>query len=164
MAGNIQPKYGTSGQVITITLASLASSTVGVGRASTVVDNTTNLFSDVEINGFIKSNAAGTSTTGFVNIYLYGTADGGTTYTENATGTDAGLTLTQPTNAQLIGQINVVANGITYKFGPICPVATLGGRLPDHWGIIVVNSSGAALDSTGANHAVKYQGVYDQYT
>ena len=35
-----------------------------------------------------------------------------------------------------------------------------GGRLPEKWGIVVVNDSGTALSATGSDHAVTYQGVY----
>jgi hypothetical protein len=161
MAGNIQNKYGTNNQAITITLASLASA---AARASTVVDNTSNVFQDALVSLKVKSNAAGTSASGYVNVYAYATTDGGTTYTESATGSDAGITLTSPPNAIRIGSLNVVANATTYPAGPFSVAAAFGGSLPDHWGIIVENQSGAALDSTEGNHLKTYQGVYTQYT
>ena len=159
MAADIKTKYGTANQAITCTLASLGSASA---RASTAVDNTTNLFLDALVMVQVKSGASGVSATGYVNVYAYGTADGGTTYSDGATGTDAAITLTVPPNARLIGVLNVVANATTYKSGPFSVAAAFGGVLPDHWGIIVENKSGAALDATEGNHAKFYQGVLAQ--
>lgn len=159
MASTIEAKYGTSNQTITLTIASLANNGA---RASTAVDNTSNLFIDALVQVKVKSAAASTAATGYVSVYVYGTADGGTTYTEGATGTDAGITLTAPTNAQLLGQINVVANATTYKGPPWSVAAAFNGVMPDHWGIIIVNSTGATLDSTGGNHSAVYQGILGQ--
>ena len=161
MAGDIKLKYGTSGQTITVTLASLANNGV---RESTVIDNSTNLFIDALVGGKIKSPATATSTTGYVTIYAYGTVDGGTLYSEEATGTDAAITLTSVPNLKIIGTINIVANATTYNFGPFSVASAFNGILPDHWGLIFENKTAGTLDSTGSNHSVKYQGVCNQYT
>lgn len=155
---NIKALYGSNNQAITCTLASLANSGQRSGLA---VDNTSNLFLDALVQIKIKSNAAGTSTTGYVNVYAYATADGGTTYPEGA-GTDVGVTLTVPPNVRLIGVLNVVANATTYASEPMSVAAAFGGVLPDHWGIIIENKTGAALDSTEGNHLKIYQGVQAQ--
>jgi hypothetical protein len=163
MAGNIENKYGTNNQAITITLASLASSTVFVGRASTAIDNTTNVFQDALL--LIKITTAGTLVApAYVTVYGYGTVDGGTTYTEAATGTDAGITLANPPNARVIGVLSTPVTATAYIGGPWSVAAAFGGVLPDHWGIIVVNTSGAALNSTEGNHLKLFQGVLTQYT
>ncbi len=154
---NIKEAFGTSNQALTITLASLANNGQ---RQSTVVDNTTNLFLDALVALSIKSAAASTSATGFANIYAFGTSDGGTTYSDGAGATDAAITLTAPPNMRLIGVINIVANAVTYKGGPFSVRAAFGGVLPDHWGIVVENKSGAAFDATEGNHLKDYQGVY----
>lgn len=163
MAGNIQTKYGTNNQAITCTLASLASSAIFVGRASTAIDNTTNVFQDALL--FIQIKTAGSLVApAYVTVYGYATVDGGTNYTEAATGTDAGLTLANPPNARIIGVLSTPVTAVVYKGGPWSVAAAFGGVLPDHWGIIVVNTSGAALDATEGNHLKLYQGVYSQYT
>lgn len=159
MATTIKSQYGTSNQTITITLASLANN---AARASTAIDNTTNLFLDSLLEMKIKSNAAGTSSTGTIEVYAYGSSDGGTTYTESATGTDAAITLTVPTNARLIGVFNIVANATTYIAGPFSIASAFSGSLPAFYGIIVVNKSGAALDATGGSHFAIYQGILAQ--
>jgi len=107
-----------------------------------------------------KSAGSATSATGSVNVYAYGTADGGTTYSDGASGTDGSITLTNPPNMKLIGVINVVANSTTYIGGPWSVAAAFGGIIPDHWGIVVENKSGATLDgSVGSSF---YQGIQQQ--
>lgn len=156
---DLKAKYGTANQTITITLASLANNGA---RESTAIDNTSNLFLDAQVGGKVKSGASGTLATGQVNVYAYGSADGGTTYSDSATGSDAAITLTVPPNARLIGMINVVANATTYEFGPFSVAAAFGGVLPAFWGIIIENKTGGTLDATGGNHNVHYQGVLAQ--
>ncbi len=156
-ASTIKSSYGTSNQTITCTITSLTNTSA---RASTALDNTSNLFLDVAVFCKVKSNASGTNAVGYVNVYAYGTADGGTTYTQSATGTDAGITLTTPPNARVIGTINVTANAVTYNAGPFSVSKGFDGIMPDHWGIIVENQSGATLDASVGS--CWYQGMLAQ--
>src|SRR6266446_1905019 len=160
MPGDIKNKYGSNNQPITCTLASLANN---AQQSAAAIDNTANVFIDALVQIQIKSGASGVSATGYVNVYAYGTVDGGTTYGEGA-GTDTGITLTAPPNVRLVGVLNVVANATTYKSNPMSVAAAFGGVLPDPWGIIVENKTGAALDGTEGNHLKLFQGVYAQYT
>lgn len=154
---NITQAYGTSNQTLTITIASLAN---GSSRQSTIVDNTVNLFSDALVFLKIRTGASGTSATGVVSVYAFGTVDNGTTYSENAGATDAAITLTANPNVRLIGILNVAANATTY-YSPVFSVASaFGGVMPAKWGIIINNGTGGTLDATGGNHAAIYQGVY----
>jgi hypothetical protein len=154
----LKSSYGSSGQTITCTLASLANNGQ---RSALAVDNTSDLAVDVLVQMKIKSGVSGVSATGFVNIYAYGTTDGGTTYPEGA-GTDTGVTLTSPPNVRLIGVLNVVANATTYSSEPMSVAAAFGGILPQKWGIIIENKTGAALDSTEGSHAKLYQEIFGQ--
>lgn len=133
-------------------------------RASTVVDNSSNLFLDALVSGKTKSGSSGVSSAGTLNIYAYATVDGGSNYTEGATGTDAAITLTNPPNLKLVGIVNVVANSTAYKFGPFSVAAAFGGTLPEKWGLVVENKTGAALTATAGDHAAVYQGVCGSYT
>lgn len=160
MAGNILEKFGTNGQAITVTVASLTNNSA---RESTVIDNSSNLFQDVIVSVKLKSGGASTTATGYCNIYAYGTADNGTTYPDNVTGSDAAVTLVVPPNLRLIGQINMVANATTYK-ALMTVAAAFGGVLPEKWGVVIENKTGGTLDSTGGNHAILFQGVYSQFT
>lgn len=158
--GRMVPQYGTSGQTITITLASLASA---AARASTAVDNTSALYEDVLV--FIKFTTGATPTaTGYVNVYGYGSVDNGTTFPEAITGTDAAVTLTSPPNLQLLAQYNGSATANkTYLCGPISFCRMYGlDKLPARWGIVVQNLSGFAFNATAGNFAVTYQGINRQ--
>lgn len=143
---NIKNEFNTSG-TLTLTIASLAN---GSGRCSTAVDNTSGKYLSADIGIKVKTNAAGTSSTGYVSVYLVRSYDG-TTYEDAFAGSDAAFT---PVNAILLGIINTVANATTYY--RVFDTAELGISLPKKWAIAIVNSSGAALDSTGGNHEAKY--------
>lgn len=156
----LEMKYGTEAQAITITLASLGNGSV---RASTVVDNTTNLFLDALVQLQLKSGASGVSASGFVNVYAYGTVDFALPlYPEGITGTDGAITLTVPTNLKPITSINMVANATSYTSEPFLISAAFGGVMPSHWGIVVENQSGGAFDTTEGNHLKFYQGILGQ--
>lgn len=142
--------YGTS-TAATITIASLAN---GSGRASTAIDNTTAKCTSADIFVKIKTNAAGTSATGYIDVYLVRSEDGSTWddqyvgTTQQYSGTDAAFA---PTNSTKIGIISAVANSSIYQgiFN-----TSIFGELPRKFAICLVNNSGAALDSTAGNHAV----------
>jgi hypothetical protein len=166
MAGNIESKYGTSNQAIAITLASLAASAT-VGRASTAVDNTSNVFLDALVAGFVDLGTV--SGNKQVLIFAYGTADGGTTYSgqngANAiSGTDAGFTRLDPTDLTLVRVLPCPTSSIKMSFGPYSIAQAFGGVLPDHWGIVIFNDTGAAFSATAGNNKAWYQGVQAQYT
>jgi hypothetical protein len=157
VASDIKQKYGTNNQAITCTITSLANNGQ---RQSTALDNTSNLFQDALVFVTVKTNSSGTVATGYVAVYAYGTVDGGSNYSDGMTGTDGSATMTQPPNLRLIGIISAVANSVTYKGGPFSVAAAFGGILPDHWGIVVENKTGATLDASVG--AAIYQGVLGQ--
>jgi hypothetical protein len=152
---SVKNAYGSSNQSITITFTSLTSASQRGGAA---IDNTSNLYPDALVFVKVKSASSSTSAAGFINVYAYGTADAGTTYSDGVGGTDAGVTLTAPPNLRLIGTINVVANSTTYEGGPFSVAAAFGGLLPDHWGIVIENKTGATLDASIGS--AWYQGVF----
>lgn len=165
MAGDIKQKYGSSAAAITITIApGSAGLADAAARESTHLNNETDLFVDALVGGKVKTGDTGVSTTGYCNIYAYATCDGGTTFTDTCTGSDAAVTLTSPPNVKLIGVINCVANATTYEFGPFSVAAAFGGVLPAEWGIVIENKTGHHLDNTEASHDFWYQGIYGQYT
>ena len=153
----IKNLYGPSTQAITCTITALIN---GAQRSSLAVDNTTNLFLDALVVVKVRSAASGAS--GIVNVYAYGTADGGTTYGggEAGMGTDAVVTLATFPNIRLIGIINVVANSTTYVGGPFSVAQAFGGSLPAGWGIVVENKTGASFDASVGN--CWYQGISAQ--
>lgn len=149
--------YGTNGQTITITLASLANAGQ---RESTAIDNTTNKYLDALVMLKMKTHASSASTGDkAIYVYAYGTVDNGTTYTDTATGSDAAITLTSPPNMRLLGVINAPTAATTYKGGPWSVAAVFGGILPAKWGIVVENKTGFSLDATGGSFVAQYQGI-----
>lgn len=151
--------YGSSGQTLTCAINSLASDTSGAitGRESTVVDNSTTKYLDALVSPTIAANSSGVSATGYVDLYAYGSVDGGSNYSDGAAGSDGSLTLTDPPNMRLLGRVNVVANSGTYKGGPFSVASCFGGVLPERWGVFVHNASGAAL--SGSGNSIKWQGI-----
>lgn len=148
--------YGPNNQPITITLASLANN---AARASSAIDNSVTVYSDILVQLTLKTGASGVSINGFAYVYASGSTDGGTTYGEGATGSDAGITLTVPTELRLIGTVNLVANATSYKSNPMSVASAFNGTLPAKFAIVVQNESGAALDATAGNFNATYQGV-----
>ena len=151
----IQLSYGTSNQTITITPASLGN---GSSRESTSIDNDINKFIDALVGGKITT---GTTPTvdNVIEFYAYGTVDGGTFFSGDATGTDAAYSGRRQ-NLFLAGVVSVSASSnITYEFGPFSIAAAFGGVLPSDWGIVIRNTTGAALHATGGNHDINFQGV-----
>lgn len=147
---NIRQAYETT-DTLTITIASLAN---GSGRASTAIDNTSLLDITADVGIKIKTNAAGTSSTGYVSVYLIRSYDG-TTYDDVFGGTDGAYT---PVNALFLGTIAATANATTYV--KTFDLAEYGLTLPKKFAIGIVNSTGAALDSTAGNHEVKVTRKY----
>ena len=152
----IKSQYGLSNQSISVTIAGLANNGQ---RSSAAVDNTSSLYLDCLIQVLVKSGASGTSATGYVNVYVYGTADGGSHYADGVAGSDAGVTLSVNPPV-FVTSINVTANATTYLSRLISLAAVFGGVVPDHWGIVIENKSGATLD--GSVGSAWYQGLWNQ--
>lgn len=136
---------------ITCTLTSLANGSV---RESTVVDNTSGLYIDALLRIKTNGQASGTSV---CRIFAYA-ALGDTTYTDLATGSDAAFTA-GVRNSVYVGSVQMnSATAVTA--GPLSIASAFGGTLPDKWGLIIVNNSGAALSATAGDHVLEYEGVY----
>lgn len=144
--------YGTAGQAITITLAALANNSM---RASAAIDNTTSPANDALVQVAIKTGASGVAATGYVDVYAYGSANDGASYSGGASGTDSAYT---GPKIHRIGRIAAGVNATTYT--EVFPVAqAFGGVLPQKWGIIIENQTAAALDATEGSHTKVYQTV-----
>jgi hypothetical protein len=156
---DIKLAYGTS-TAITITLASLASSSTAA-RECTAIDNGTNKFLDAMVYLAIPLQTGTPSSDKSIYVYAYASEDG-TNYGDNATGSDAAVTLRSPTN--LFGPVVVAcpdAGGLTYKrvIPSICEV--LGCKvLPRKWGIVVQNYTGVTFHATEGSIIKTYTGIY----
>jgi len=157
---DIKGKYGTSGQSLTITINGLADDGK---RESTAVDNVTTCFLDALVQVRIATNATADSTGDkSVYVYAYGSADGGTSYSGNASGSNAafGTDPQQLNNCQLIGVVYAPTQNKMYESDLMGVASAFGGLLPERWGIIVHNKTGQTLKSSDCSAC--YQGTHAQ--
>lgn len=143
-------------QTVTMTNTSLGD---GSWRQSLAVDNGTNLFVDAHLGGSIQTGTTPTAN-GTIDIYAYGTYDG-TSFTGGASGSDAAYTADgEELLFPLLLSITVDATSDTdYVFGPISVAQAFGGILPETWGIVIENNTGAALNATGTNNEIQFFGI-----
>lgn len=147
MANEIKAKHGAS-VAMTITLASLASSTVGVGRQSTLVNNEdTAQF----IRVFFKI-TTGTSPTDnrSIKFHLITGDDPASPAirTDGAGASDAGLTIE---GAPLVNVAQT--DDTTDKTYQGSFLIRNPGK---EWGVAVVHDTGVNLNSTGSNHEMRF--------
>jgi len=152
MANEITDKFDAS-TALTITLASLASSTSGVGRQSDIVDNTSNKYQDLIIYVKIKLGTSPTSNRG-IYVFLIRDDNHATNHRSDGAGSsDAALTVL---NAPMIGAIT---DGTSAGNGDVLYGEFLVHRPGPKWGIAIYHDTGANLDSTGSNHWARYVGL-----
>lgn len=159
MSSTVKSLFGST-TAMTCTLASLAS---GAAREATAIVNTSDLFVDAMLQLGFALQAGTPSGDKCINVYVYGSVDG-TSFTDNATGTNAAVTLRSPTN--LIPLLSIQcpdAGALTYK-DIVASVAAAfpGGILPPKWGVVIENKTGVAFSATGGDHTLSYRGVYAQ--
>ncbi len=163
MAGDIKNKYGTSNQTITCTVGNSGSGTASQhGRISAAIDNSSDVFQEVFLQGKIKTGTSPSGDKQFV-IYALGSADGGSNYTDGYSIGDADSSVLVNTARSVIN-VPAPTTATTYPFGPIAVSPAFGGEMPDHWGIFVFNDDGVTTSTTNGDHAFWYQGKYSQYT
>lgn len=158
-------RYGASA-AFTISLASLAtSSTLLAGRESTAIDNTTSLYTDYLVGGFITVGTTPTASTS-IEIWAYGSVNDSPTYPDVLDGTDSDETLTNSGMKfgplKLLSAIPVPAttSDLDYWFGPVSLAAAFGGVVPKFCGLFVTHNTGVNLNATGGNHVINYTPVY----
>lgn len=150
---------------ITIGLNSLAtSSTLTAGRESTQVDNTTNLYDDVLVQGVV---AVGTTPTSgkTIAVYVWGSDTSlATTALDDLIGTDGACAITNEgvRNGFLkLGAaitLTAATSNVVYPVGPFS-VASLFGSMPKYWGLVVTHDTVADLKSSGNTDMFKYTGI-----
>lgn len=162
------PQSNADSIALTITLASLASSTAWAGRESTAVNNTSNLDLDHLVSGKFT---LGTSPTVSKNVSVYAyaaqsIASGTPTYPDGLTGSDAAKTMTSANVA--FACLRLLWSGVTDATTgrvlemPPTSIAQVFGSVPPFWGVFVTHDSGVNLNSTEGNHSMQYQRVQAQ--
>jgi hypothetical protein len=157
---DLKAKYGNSNQAITITINSLAND---AKRESLAVDNSVDGFLEALVQVKVATNTAADSA-GDKSVYVYAcaTSDNGTSYSGNASGSDAsfGADPQQISNCRLMGVIYAPIQNKIYESDLMSVASAFGGLLPQRWGIIVHNKTGQTLKSSDCS--AFYQGVYAQ--
>jgi hypothetical protein len=148
----LKEQFGTA-TTITMSLASLAS---GSWWQSAFIDNSVNLYLDDFVQAKVKT--AGTAA-GTVDFWLYASMDGGTSYSDGASGSDASFTPTSTPNLVHLGTVNTPVATTSYISAHFSVAAAFGGSVPQRWGLAAKNTNGGALDSTAGNFVIQYQGL-----
>jgi len=138
---------------ITMSLASLAS---GSWWQSAFIDNSTNVYLDAFVQMKVKT---GATAAGTVDFWLYASMDGGTSYSDGASGSDATFTPTATPNLVHLGTVNTPTATTSYTSAHFSVAAAFGGSVPQRWGLAAKNTNGGALDATGTNFVLQYQGL-----
>lgn len=149
MANEIKEKFSASSG-FTITLASLATSTVGVGRQSTLIDNSTTRYNKIIVYLKVKQ---GTSPTGSRFVYVYGIRGDGTIRDDSAGASDAAFTRLN------VVELGTLGNKASPSTGDVLSGSFVFMNPGPEWGIAVVHDTGVNLDSTEGNHDYNWVGV-----
>lgn len=155
--------YSTN-KTVTITPASLAD---GGFRESTAVNNDSSTnYIDCLVGGLVRLGTV--SADGTIAIYAYGSYDG-TEYTAGVSGTDGTITWGTTGRSGVESAANLILLGIAstdstdsndyVTWGPFSIAQAFGGSVPPKWGIVLKNSSGAALHATQTSSECVYTGV-----
>ncbi len=155
----------TTATTITCSVASVASSSTWVaGQESNEIDNTSNKYDDVLVQGKITVGTTPTAST-LILVYVWGSdTSAATTNLDTIDGVDSTETLTsagvRDGFLKLGAAINVDAStsNRSYWFGPFS-VADLFGQVPKFWGLFVTHNTGVNLNATAGNHSFTYTGV-----
>jgi len=165
--GNADVKHALQAeQSFTVTsLHSLANSATA-GWSSAKVDNTSDLFLDAIVA--VKLDPANTAPANLKAFFVF--AYGGTNATDLTTtgatsggtpGTEGALTFpditANPIGLALVDKMPYV-NADVVQVSRALSIAAVFGILPPHWGIAILNHSGAALAASG--NAVTRRGLY----
>lgn len=159
----LKPSYGTP-TTLTITTSALASdANLLAGRQSSIVNNTADLAVDSILGGTIAASGSAPTASTFIEVWLFGSWDGGTTFSGGASsGGDANLSLATTGVKQLLSRVALINQTDTtaraYEIGPCSVAQGFGGTMPDHWGVFIVHDLGVTLGAT----TLKYTPV--QYT
>lgn len=150
--------YGAEQTMTATNLQSRANSTT-VGWQSAAVDNTTDKFLDVMV--YFVLDFANTAPASSRGVFVYAYSGIGTVYTNPASGSEGSITLPDVTTNQLslrpLGFIPYVTQDEVVESPHFSIAQAFGGVMPQKWGVVLVNHSGAALASSG--NTAKYYGI-----
>ena len=132
------------------------------GREATAVSNASDLAVDVLVQVKTKLQSGALANDQTVFIFGYGLMNGTSEYPDTCTGTDGYVSLNNPTQLVLIGQIPTGAANQAYVSNLFSVAAAFGGCLPSKWSLVIVNSTGVSLTNSSSDHSVTFQEIYYQ--
>ena len=159
----------TDSNAITITLASLATSSTAVaGRESTVVTNVSNMFVDAIVSGQVTVGTSPT-TAKQINVYVYAPLKVASSTFTYPIATATALTAADAAATFEIDQLNqlrfaasasiIATSDRAYSFAPFSVAQLFGGVMPLKWGLFVTHNTGVNLNATAGNHWFHYTGI-----
>lgn len=146
MPNDILSERGST-TAMTITLASLPSSTAFVGRQATLITNASPCKPCVWV---LVQLTQGSSPTGNRNAYVYGIRGDGTYRDGLAGASDAALTVT------VEELLETLPNKASPSTGDVLRKWIRFDNPGPEWGIAIVHDTGVNLNSSGGNHVVAY--------
>ena len=156
--------YGTATLIACSTAAVASSSSFVAGRESNEIDNTTSLYLDALVEGFVTVGSTPTADTE-IRVYAWGSHTSlGTTAKDVLDGTNSAETLASEgvRDSFLVRiatmQVDSTVSNRTYNFGPVS-LAQAFGQMPQYWGLFVAHNTGVTLNATGTNHVFQYTGI-----
>lgn len=156
MSTDVKVKYASVATIV-CTCSGIADNSA---RESTALDNSSNLYMDAFIQGSIAAATAALTTNPIAYVRAYAGLDGGTTFTGNASGSDAAMSNDgvpqKVSNCPIVGTVPMTTMSQTYESDVFSIAAAFGGVLPDRWGIVLENQTGQAILSA----KFMYMGIY----
>lgn len=151
----LKPLYGSNNVSIAVALNSLASA---VYASSAVIDNTSNLYTDIKVQ-FIWKNGASVAGTPIVSVYLAESSNNGTNYSDGVTASATPVP-TSPPNMKLLYTLSCPTASTSYTSDPFYIAAGVGlPMLPDKSILVFLNGTGGTSDATAGNFSVFYEGL-----
>ncbi|MBV6417374.1 MAG: hypothetical protein CMLOHMNK_02036 [Steroidobacteraceae bacterium] len=132
---------------LALTLEDLANA---AARECTVVDNSSNLYTDALIQGFFKTVAGSLGTNPCIEIWTYGLSQGGSSYPDAVTGSNAGITMKTSPAIKLFDIVPIHTANVACYMNPKWLSIVYGSDVPKKWGIVIVNKTGLAGAASGA--------------
>jgi len=163
--GDIKLAYAASSPV-TITLASLATdANLLTGRESGEVVNTTDLYTDYLLSGFITTGTTPT-TAREIRVYVVGLMEDAT-YPDVFDGTDSAETVSGVGTRDSICSYariipTIATSNLAYYFGPVSVASVFGGVMPKKFVVFVTHNTGVNLNATTGNHAIYITPVFSK--
>lgn len=143
----VEPSYGSSSALTVTNLHSLANNLLWQSAGQ---DNATDKAVFIELFVTIVGNSTGGSATGYCNVFIAGSIDGGTDYSGGASGSEGAYTVgttVHKQNLQSLGQVYVPADATNTGRGRfLVPSFTV----PRHYSVVLENKTGAALAAAGS--------------